>query len=295
MSGIIGVREVRGSGVVNRNITPVISVSGSTGIVADGDIDHDSLSNFASNEHFTQANITATGTVTSGTWQGTPVADEYGGTGQSSYAQGDILYASASNVISKLAKGTDNYILAMNGNVPNWEAAASGGGGIENVEVWYLEADTAAGTASFTPVTGWSRADDAREGAHVADEGDGMTEASDGVWAFPQTGMWWIRLNAMMANDGGTYSTNVDAAIEIYYNNAVSGGFNVMNHKFIETGQDGDDWAQFSLFSETLVDVTTLDARFKVHKISSGTGWSMKGQAGTPRETTLSFMRVGAT
>ncbi len=49
----------------------VTSVSGSTGAVTDGDIDHDSLLNFASNEHFTQANITATGTVASGTWSST--------------------------------------------------------------------------------------------------------------------------------------------------------------------------------------------------------------------------------
>ena len=56
---------------------PVTSVSGSTGAVVDGDIDHDSLANFASNEHFTQANITATGTVTSGTWQGTAVDGTY--------------------------------------------------------------------------------------------------------------------------------------------------------------------------------------------------------------------------
>jgi hypothetical protein len=56
---------------------PVTSVSGSTGAVADGDIDHDSLANFAANEHFTQANITATGTVASGTWQGTAVDGTY--------------------------------------------------------------------------------------------------------------------------------------------------------------------------------------------------------------------------
>ena len=56
---------------------PVTSVSGSTGAVADGDIDHDSLANFAANEHFTQANITATGTIASGTWQGTAVDGTY--------------------------------------------------------------------------------------------------------------------------------------------------------------------------------------------------------------------------
>jgi len=55
----------------------VTSVSGSTGAVADGDIDHDSLGNFAANEHFTQANITATGTIASGTWQGTAVDGAY--------------------------------------------------------------------------------------------------------------------------------------------------------------------------------------------------------------------------
>jgi hypothetical protein len=55
----------------------VTSVSGSTGAVSDGDIDHDSLGNFAANEHFTQANITATGTIASGTWQGTAVDGTY--------------------------------------------------------------------------------------------------------------------------------------------------------------------------------------------------------------------------
>ena len=40
------------------------------------EIDHDSLLNFAANEHFTQANITTTGTITTGTWQGTAIATD---------------------------------------------------------------------------------------------------------------------------------------------------------------------------------------------------------------------------
>jgi hypothetical protein len=56
---------------------PVTSVSGSTGAVSDGDIDHDSLANFASNEHYTQANITATGTIASGVWNGTAIDSAY--------------------------------------------------------------------------------------------------------------------------------------------------------------------------------------------------------------------------
>ncbi len=56
---------------------PVTSVSGSTGAVADGDIDHDSLGNYAANEHFTQANITATGTIATGVWNGTAIGSAY--------------------------------------------------------------------------------------------------------------------------------------------------------------------------------------------------------------------------
>ncbi len=55
-------------------------------------------------------------------WNGAVILDHFGGTGFTSYTQGDILYASAADTLAKLAKGTDNYILKMNGNVPNWEA-----------------------------------------------------------------------------------------------------------------------------------------------------------------------------
>ena len=38
-------------------------------------------------------------------------------------AQGDIVYASSADTPAQLTKGTDDYVLTMNGNVPNWEAA----------------------------------------------------------------------------------------------------------------------------------------------------------------------------
>ena len=69
--------------------------------------------------------ITTLGTITTGTWTGTAIADEYGGTGQATYAQGDILYASATNTLTKLAKGSTGEILTMTATIPEW-AAASG-------------------------------------------------------------------------------------------------------------------------------------------------------------------------
>jgi hypothetical protein len=44
-----------------------------------------------------------------------------------SNAEGDMLYHNGVNFV-RLAKGTNNYILKMDGNVPNWEAESSGGG-----------------------------------------------------------------------------------------------------------------------------------------------------------------------
>lgn len=49
----------------------------------------------------------------------------YGGTAQSAYTQGDILYSSATNTLSKLGIGTVNYILTSSGSVPQWVAPTS--------------------------------------------------------------------------------------------------------------------------------------------------------------------------
>ena len=49
----------------------------------------------------------------------------YGGTAQSTYAQGDFLYASAANTLSKLGIGAANYILTSTGTVPQWVAPSS--------------------------------------------------------------------------------------------------------------------------------------------------------------------------
>lgn len=70
--------------------------------------------------------IATVGTITTGTWNGTKIAEAYGGTNQSTYATGDILYASGVNTLSKLAAGTNGYVLTLAGGVPTWAASASG-------------------------------------------------------------------------------------------------------------------------------------------------------------------------
>ena len=58
-------------------------------------------------------NITGVGTLTAGTWNATTIAAIYGGTGQTSYAVGDLLYASSTTALSKLADvATGNVLLS---------------------------------------------------------------------------------------------------------------------------------------------------------------------------------------
>ena len=62
------------------------------------------------------------GTVSAGTLSATN-----GGTSQSTYTTGDMLYASAANTLSKLGVGSANQVIKSVGGVPTWSAAPSGG------------------------------------------------------------------------------------------------------------------------------------------------------------------------
>ena len=91
------------------------------------------------------ANITTVGTIGTGTWNATAITAVKGGTGQTTYAVGDILYASSTTALSKLAAGTNTYVLTMSGGVPTWAAAGGGGGGstfADNVFQVYDSVDT---------------------------------------------------------------------------------------------------------------------------------------------------------
>tara|TARA_R110000824_G_scaffold123440_1_gene281285 strand:- start:3225 stop:4586 length:1362 start_codon:yes stop_codon:yes gene_type:complete len=73
-----------------------------------------------------QTSITTLGTIATGVWNGTTVAVGYGGTGLASYTAGDILYASGTTTLAKLAKGSDTEVLTLASGVPTWAAPTVG-------------------------------------------------------------------------------------------------------------------------------------------------------------------------
>jgi len=101
-----------------------------------------------SSSRYTVAYINGGQTFTSAIWNGTAIGPTYGGTGQTTYTTGDMLYASGTNALSKLAIGSTGQVLTVSGGVPTW-AAASG---------WSLT-----GNSGTTPGTNFLGTTDAKD------------------------------------------------------------------------------------------------------------------------------------
>jgi hypothetical protein len=68
---------------------------------------------------------TVNGTTLLGSGDLGTIVSGYGGTGFSTYTTGDLIYASATNTLSKLSAGTNGHVLTLASGVPTW-AASSG-------------------------------------------------------------------------------------------------------------------------------------------------------------------------
>lgn len=102
------------------------------------------------NNYAGQTSIITLGTVTSGTWSATAIGATKGGTGLTAYSTGDLIYASASNTLSALAKpASSTSILKMtSAGVPSWNTLDS------NVATWISTPSSANLAAAITDETG---------------------------------------------------------------------------------------------------------------------------------------------
>ena len=78
--------------------------------------------------------ITTLGTISTGTWSATAIGATKGGTGQTTYATGDLIYSSAADTLSKLTKpaATTSFLQMTSAGVPSWQTtipATAGGTG----------------------------------------------------------------------------------------------------------------------------------------------------------------------
>jgi hypothetical protein len=110
--GVYAARTI--TGTTNR-----VTVTNGSGVSGNPTVD-------ISTAYVGQASITTLGTISTGTWAATTIAANRGGTGQTVYAVGDVLFASGTTALSKLAIGANNTVLTSNGSTPSWTNVLAG-------------------------------------------------------------------------------------------------------------------------------------------------------------------------
>ncbi len=72
-----GSSQVNADTITNFDTNVKDKLNTETVISGSSQVDHDATTNFSADEHYTQANITTVGTIGTGVWQGTAIADAY--------------------------------------------------------------------------------------------------------------------------------------------------------------------------------------------------------------------------
>ena len=214
------------------------------------------------------------------TWTGNDVGIETGKTisGTASQfkmtdvVQGDVLYGSAADTLSRLAPGTAGHHLQTGGAGanPSWIAAPAAG--LSNMDQWQLTTSkTWSGAQSNVLITDtFHRQNFLSNSVSISNLplGSGMTEAT-GVWTFPSTGFWLIITSADTYYSGANNSltrVKVSATTDAGSNWGVMFGMGSNNH----ASYDGANSSSATFTPIDVTSVTNVKVRFVLETTTSG-------------------------
>lgn len=234
-----------------------------------------------------------------------------GGTGQSSYTTGDLLYASSSTALSKLALGSAGQILSLSGGVPAWVTYSS--------IIDYIDAVLVATTASLnaTYVNGVAGvgATLINAGALAAFSVDGQTPAinsrvlvknqgstfQNGVYTLTTVGSGAIAWILTRSTDYNTPSEiNVGDVIPVQTGTANANTSWLQGATVTTIGTDPITFTQFQSapISTTQYDVLVGGANNSVASVGPGTAGQVLqsgGNAANPAYSTATYPATSGT
>jgi hypothetical protein len=226
--------------------------------------------------------------VTSGVWAGTAISAVNGGTGQNTYAIGDILYASSSTALTRLAAGTAGSVLASGGAgaAPSWVLASSGGGGAgtvasgtaNQVAVYAATGASVSGAANFTynttsvTITNTTASNNSSSGALLVHGGIGASGQISGAGAsFTST----VFLNGIQIGQGGNnININDSAGTTIANFNTSNGWFRSAQTTQSTSSGTG---ALVSLGGLGVAKAASIGETIYGYSTVASTGWSTGG------------------
>lgn len=270
-----------------------------------GNVENTALSTWAGTNK-----ITTVGTISTGTWHGSVIGTIYGGTGLNSYAKGDILYASDTNVLAKLAANTTTtrkYLL-MTSSTPSWvqlfvgrtEVATSAA----NVTLLGINGFTntaSASTSNDKSLVVWDSANNAWhfKGNLYADGWVSALGAGSGSGGGGVDGIDILRAWADYSADdetqvlGSNLAYNMNQRITALENSATSVTFAQTLTSGKEIGTLTIDGASVKLYapgSYALSDITGADDLKKIEALSGTSGFLKKTAANTWSLDTNSYV-----
>ena len=180
-----------------------------------------------------------------------------GGFALGSDASGDMYYNNASGVLARIAVGSDNHVLTLNGAVPGWEAASGGGSG-----------DVSAGSTFTT--AGVIMACDGDDKT-IDEPGTTLTTNSQGLTV---SGVTKVGASAGSGQDFFAYSAGTAAHVGIQWDadgnteGTLIGGADDHGVDFIFYGETSGKYVQWDMSGDELVLATS--AKLSFHDAAGG-------------------------
>lgn len=143
------------------------------------------------------------------------LAETKGGTNQSTYTQGDLLYASAANTLSKLAKGTAGQTLRMNSGatIPEWTSSGLLTSGT-------AQASTSGTSIDFTSIPSWVKRITVLFSGVSTSGNDGLLVQIGDSGGIEATG--YLGASGLVANADTTSTAAFTTGFGIHNNNAAA-------------------------------------------------------------------------